>query len=142
MRRWQPIALLAALLVAGCGSDTAGPATTAGTGAARPALATDPAAQGEIVLRGDLSPKTHGPIAFDGRYRVRFEQYDPTNPHVNFADQTPFVVNLEKREGVPAIHLFKDAAKTGSTTKALHGHYWVDVSFGDFPYVVRFTPEG
>lgn len=139
MRRWQ-LLLLPLLVLAGCGSDASTPSTTSTASSAKPALATAPPRSGEIVLQGELSPKTHGPIELDGRYEVRFRQYDPTNPDVAFADQTPFVVDLQKRQGVPAIPLFKDAAAQGATTKELHGRFWVDVSFGDFPYVVRFTP--
>lgn len=139
MRRWQ-LLLLLLIALAGCGSDASTPATTSTASSGKPALASDTAEPGEIVLQGELSPKTHGPIDFDGRYRIRFQQYDPTNPDVRFGDQTPFVVDLQKRLGVPAVHLFKDAAAAGATSRALHGRYWVDVSFGDFPYVVRFTP--
>lgn len=141
-RHLVPLALAALLPLAGCGgrAQTTTPASTAA--GAKPALATAKAGPGETVLQGDLSPKTHGPVTFDGRYEIRFQQYDPTDPGVRFADQTPFVVDLEKREGVPAMHLFKRAAATGHTTRELHGRYYVDVSFGDFPYVVRFTPAG
>ena len=143
MRRTQlPLLLLPLLALAGCGSDAGTSATTSTASSAKPALATTAADPGEIVLQGELSPKLHGPIDFDGRYDIRFQQYDPTNPDVRFGDQTPFVVDLQKRQGVPAVHLFKDAAARGETSRALHGRYWVDVSFGDFPYVVRFTPVG
>lgn len=145
IRRWLILAVVAlpsAIALVGCGSDAGGTATAPKSTVAKPSLATDPAREGEVLVQGDLSPKTDGPFAFDGRYEIRFEQYDPTDPGVRFADQIPFVADLDKREGVPAIHLFKAAAARGHATKELHGRYWVDVSFGDFPYVVRFTPAG
>lgn len=130
---------MAAALLAGCGSDSAGPSPTTST-TVKPALATAPRKTGEIVLQGASSPKTHGPVALDGRYRVRFQQYAPENPKQAFADQTPFVVDLEKRQGFPGVHVFNSATATGTWTINAHGRYYVDVSFGDFPYVVRFTP--
>jgi hypothetical protein len=139
MRHWQLLGL-ALLAFTGCDSDTSTPPTTSATSSARPALATTPPKRGEIVLQGELSPKTHGPVQLHGTYEIRFQQYDPTDPHVRFAGQTPFVVDLERRQGFPAVHLFKSATATGSTRRTLNGRYWVDVSFGDFPYVVRFTP--
>ena len=36
--------------------------------------------------------------------------------------------------------LFHAASRTGRKTLALHGKLFVDVSFGDFPYALRFTP--
>lgn len=141
MRRLLLLPLVAVAL-AGCGSDAdTGPTGSAPTqSAAKPKLASDPAKAGETVFQGDLSPKTHGPVTLDGRYRVQFAQYDPEGKTNSFADQTPFVVDLEKREGIPDIHLFKARTATGSKTIDLDGRYFVDVAFGDFPYVVRFTP--
>ena len=48
-------------------------------------------------MRGDLSPASHGPYAFDGRYVVRFEQFAPEDPNVDFTDQTAFVATLDRR---------------------------------------------
>jgi hypothetical protein len=68
--------LLAVAALAGCGASSGDDGATRSarpqTTAALPALATRPATPGEIVLRGEASPKTHGPYAFDGRYLVRF----------------------------------------------------------------------
>jgi hypothetical protein len=132
----------AAAIAAGCGA--ADPATTVSPAvtpiAAKPALATDARGPGEVVVEGEASPRMHGPVELHGRYRVRFRQYAPEDPQLPFADQTAFVVDLEKREGIPDVHVFESAAAAGSRTVRLDGRYFIDVSFGDFPYVVRFTP--
>jgi hypothetical protein len=133
---------LAAAALTGCGS--AGEDSSAARGDAAlkgdPALARAPRQPGEIVLRADASPKTHGPIAFDGRYTVRFEQYAPEDPSLDFAGQTAFVADVETPGGRTAAHLFRAARAGGTRTVTLHGRYVVDVSFGDFPYVLRFSP--
>jgi hypothetical protein len=71
---------------------------------------------------------------------VRFEQYAPEDSHQDFRGQTPFVADLERPPGVAAIHLFNAAAATGRRRLHIDGRFVVDVSFGDFPYVLRFTP--
>jgi hypothetical protein len=43
-------------------------------------------------------------------------------------------------EGTGSVPLFHSASRTGRRTLALHGRLFVDVSFGDFPYAMRFTP--
>jgi hypothetical protein len=137
-----PLVLLAAL-VSGCGSDS-----TSSSGAPRgvaalkgdPALARAPKRPGEIVLRASSSPQTHGPIALGGRYTVRFEQYAPEDPKLDFGGQTAFVADLQTPSGRPARRLFRAARATGTTTITAHGRFLVDVSFGDFPYVLRFSP--
>jgi hypothetical protein len=136
--------LLALPALAGCGSDdgSSSTATTAKT-TALPALARSPQVPGEIVVRGDASPATHGPYAFSGRYLVRFEQYAPEDPNLDFTSQTPFSASLTRREGDPAgaIKLFEAAARRGRRERTIRGRYVVEVSFGDFPYVIRFTPR-
>ena len=139
------LAAPAAVLLGGCGDgDSAGKAPTATTSAALPALASRPAATGEIVVRGESSPATHGPYTFDGRYLVRFEQYAPEDPALDFSGQTPLTVSLQRREGDPsgAIAVFEAAQRSGRREREIRGRYVVDVSFGDFPYVIRFTPRG
>ena len=42
--------------------------------------------------------------------------------------------------GPGSVRLFHAARRTGRRTLALHGRLYVDVSFGDFPYAIRFTP--
>jgi hypothetical protein len=114
------------------------------TAAATPALAKAPKRAGEILVQGEASPASHGPFAFDGRYTVRFEQIAPEDPNLDFANQTTFVAMLDRRpqqEGAGTIRLFSDAARTGRKVITAKGRYYVDVSFGDFPYAVRFTPE-
>ena len=94
-------------------------------------------------MRGESSPATHGPYAFDGRYLARFEQYAPEDPALDFSLQTPFTATLTAREGDPrgAIELFGAARGDGRLELEIRGRYYVDVSFGDFPYVIRFTPR-
>lgn len=147
-RRTLPALLAAALIVTACGGATsgrtsAGPAT-GDDGAARPALAQTPRRAGEILVQGPVSPASHGPITLDGRYTVRFEQIAPEDPSLDFGTQTAFVATLDRRpqqEGAGTIRLFRDAARTGRKVITAKGRYYVDVSFGDFPYAVRFTPE-
>ena len=134
--------LLAAL--AGCGTDdgawsTATPTTTT----TLPALARSPRAAGEIVVSGDASPLTRGPYAFDGRYLVRFEQYAPEDPRLDFGSQTPFSAALARTAGdtAGAVKLFEAADRTGRRELTIRGRYVLDVSFGDFPFVIRFTPR-
>jgi hypothetical protein len=142
-------ALVVVLAAAGLGScgdgDTSsGGRTTATTSASLPALASRPPAQGEIVVRGDSSPATHGPYTFAGRYLVRFEQYAPEDPALDFSGQTPLTVALQPRKDDPrgAKALIGAAQRGGRRELDIRGRYFVDVSFGDFPYVIRFTPRG
>ncbi|HEV7754113.1 MAG TPA: hypothetical protein VGO71_21355 [Baekduia sp.] len=137
-----PVILCALLLgLAGCGGtqDRNRP-QAAGTAQAEPSLARGSRAPGEVVLRGEASPRTHGPIELDGRYTVRFQQYAPEDPRMDFSGQTTFVATLERSAGRPAVRLFRAARATGHKTVTLHGRYLVDVSFGDFPYVLRLSP--
>ena len=136
--------LIASAALAGCGSDSGSSSTaTTATTAALPPLARRPPAPGEIVVRGEASPATHGPYTFSGRYLVRFQQYAPEDPKLDFASQTPFSAALSRREGDPAgaVKLFEAADRTGRRELTIRGRYVVDVSFGDFPYVIRFTPR-
>ena len=140
------LAVLASGALSGCGSDSSAHDRTAPATAApapAPALATRPAAPGEFVVRGEASPATHGPYEFAGRYLVRFEQYAPEDPALDFTGQTPFTVSLTPREGDPrgATKLFGAARAGGRRELEVRGRRFVDVSFGDFPYVVRFTPR-
>lgn len=146
----MPVVLaLALVLVAGlvaCGGDdspSSATATAPASAAGAPALATRAARPGEIVVRGETSPETHGPYEFDGRYLVRFEQYAPEDPALDFSAQTPFTAQLTRSEGDArgAIDLFQDARGSGRRELSVTGRRYVDVSFGDFPYVIRFTPR-
>jgi hypothetical protein len=140
----QAAALLAALvLLAGCGSGAATHSKPPDPAKAKVALLQAPRRAGEIIVRGALSPASHGPYAFEGRYVVRFEQFAPEDPHVDFAAQTAFVATLDRRaeqDGPGSVRLFHAARRTGRRTLALHGRLFVDVSFGDFPYAIRITP--
>jgi hypothetical protein len=141
------VVLIALAALAGCGGDggdgTTGSAATTATTTALPPLARRPAAPGEIVVSGEVSPHVHGPYAFDGRYLVRFEQFAAEDPSLDFASQTPFTASLTPRADDPrgAVELFRAAARSGRRELAIHGRYFVDVSFGDYPYVIRFTPR-
>jgi hypothetical protein len=143
---WRFFLLIALAPLAACGNDngSSSSAATTATTATLPALASRKPAPGEIVVRGEASPATHGPYAFSGRYLVRFEQYAPEDPKLDFTSQTSFTASLVRHGGDPtgAIKLFEAAAATGRRELAIRGRYYVEVSFGDFPYVVRFTPRG
>jgi hypothetical protein len=140
--RW--LSLLAALgLFAGCGGDTTTRERPPDPAKTKVALLQAPKRPGEILVRGDLSPAAHGPYGFDGRYVVRFEQFAPEDPNVDFTAQTAFVATLDRRaeqDGPGSIRLFHAARRTSRRTVTLHGRLFVDVSFGDFPYALRFTP--
>jgi hypothetical protein len=142
MRRALLLAVVAGTVTAGCGSaDPAGRATATGGRHPGPALLEAPRRPGEIVIRGDATPKTAGPYRFAGTYRARFEQYAPENPRLDFSGETAFVADLERTEGVPAVRLFRAAARSGERTVRLHGRYYVDASFGDYPFASRLSPE-
>ncbi|MGH2901235.1 MAG: hypothetical protein ACRDMZ_21340, partial [Solirubrobacteraceae bacterium] len=83
------------------------------------------------------------PYAFDGRYLVRFEQYAPEDAALDFGGQTPFTAALRVRPGGGrgATALFQSARASGRRALTVRGRYVIDVSFGDFPYVIRFTPR-
>jgi hypothetical protein len=140
----RAVPLVAGLvLLAGCGSEAATPTKPPDPAKAKVALLQAPKRAGEIIVRGDLSPASHGPYAFDGRYVVRFEQFAPEDPNVDFTAQTAFVAALDhtaEQDGPGGVTLFHVARRTGRRTLALHGKLFVDVSFGDFPYAIRFTP--
>lgn len=139
------IAVLAGCVIAGCGAEraVAPPPDAAATRAAAPAWARTPARTGEIVVRGDASPGTHGPFRFGGRYTVRFAQFAPEDPALDFSGETSFVAALHRRAATPGagtVRLFRAAKAQGTRRLTLRGRLYVDVEFGDFPYVIRFTP--
>jgi hypothetical protein len=148
MRRRALLAILLGTCIAGSGCGDGGtvggqapPATTV-----TPQLAKGPKAEGEIVVRGEASPGSHGPYELSGTYAARFEQYAPEDPSLDFAAQTPFSARLDPHASSDAgarkaVPLFEAAARTGTATVRAHGRLWIDVEFGDFPYVIRLTPE-
>ena len=148
--RWTgPIVLLVAAAAGasacggGSGSSAGGSAAVAGPPPARPGLARAPKRPGEILVRADASPQSHGPLTLDGRYLVRFEQVAPEDPEMDFTTQTAFVAALDRRpqeEGADSVRLFRAAARTGRRTIIARGRWYLDVSFGDFPYAIRLTP--
>ncbi|OJU85221.1 MAG: hypothetical protein BGO11_10475 [Solirubrobacterales bacterium 70-9] len=95
------------------------------------------------MVDAEYSPQREGPFRLKGRYLVRFAQYAPEEPRVSFADQTPFVAYLAGADPeAKKVSLFHEAAGHGSRTVALDGRYFVEVAFGDFPFVLRLTPAG
>jgi hypothetical protein len=138
-----PALAVLAFAIAGCGgTDKPAPRTSVAGSGHVPTLLSAPREPGELVLHGEASPATHGPFALHGRYRVRFAQYAPEDPRLDFGAQTAFVAAL--RPGTSprsrSIRLFRAAAAGGSRRLRLDGRYRVEIAFGDFPYVVRFTP--
>jgi hypothetical protein len=138
------VALVAAMLAA-CGGGRRETRSGTATAPASTALALGraPAQAGERVFGGEASPATDGPFELDGTYLVRFEQTAPEDPRMDFSTQTPFTAALERRAGDPrgAVKLFGSARRSGRRILTIHGRYVLDVSFGDFPYAVRFTPH-
>jgi hypothetical protein len=137
---------LLALALAACGGDgkTAAPAgATATTAAAKlPPLARVPLKPGEILFSGEASPESHGSFALDGRYLVRFEQFAPEDAKKDFSGETPFVASLRPAgSSANGAKLFGAKRASGQRTLTRHGRYVLDVTFGDFPYAVRFTPR-
>jgi hypothetical protein len=147
-RRFVIVLLTAGALVTACGGasgrDTQAPG--AGDGApppARPALAEPAKRAGEILVQGQGSPASHGPFTLRGRYTVRFEQIAPEDPELDFTAQTAFVATLDRKaqqEDGDSIRLFRKAARTGRRDVKVDGRYFIDVSFGDYPYAIRLTP--
>jgi hypothetical protein len=140
-RRFLLVIALAAIAGCGGGADKREPPPAASR--AKVALLQAPKLPGEVFVRGEGSPASHGPFTFDGRYVVRFEQFAPEDPRVDFARQTAFVVTVDRRaeqEGAGSVRLFRTAKRTGRRAITLHGRLFVDVSFGDFPYALRFSP--
>jgi hypothetical protein len=134
----------AAALVAGCGGGGVIDAPPARPTATPPAIVTRPAARGEIVVRAGVSPVTKGPYAFSGRYTVRFRQYAPEDPSVDFGEETSFTAALlpagARGPAGAGTRLFEDAAASGTRRMRIDGRFLVDVAFGDWPFVIRFTP--
>ena len=140
------VALVAAVLLAACGGDGSAPPprVVPAADAEAPRLARRAAEGGEVLVRGEGSPASHGPYALHGRYVVRFEQYAPENPELDFGTQTSFTASIDPRREVQeagSVALFEEPARTGRRTVRLDGRYYLDVSFGDFPYVIRLTPR-
>ncbi len=144
MHRRVILLLASALVLAACGGGGSEPPPPIPTSTYVPALATAPKAAGEIVVIGESSPASHGPYRFRGDYTVRFEQYAPEDPNLDFTEATSFVAALDREAeitGGDSIALFEAARAEQTRTLRIDGRFFVDVSFGDFPYVIRFTPR-
>lgn len=141
--------LLLGLPVAGCGSDKPAPApvsptVTLTTAAAQkaPPLARVPLKAGEILFSGETSPASHGSFSLGGRYVVRFEQFAPEDATKDFSGETPFTASLRRsNSSAEGFKLFGAKRASGQRVLTRHGRYVLDVTFGDFPYAVRFTPQ-
>jgi hypothetical protein len=134
----------ASLCLAACSSETEAPAAPEKL-VADPRLATERPADGELVFRGKFAPRSYKVADLRGRYLVRFQQWAPEDPARDFEAETAFVASLVGTSGGDKgerIRLFRTAAARGERRLELSGRYLLDVAFGDFPYVVRFTPRG
>lgn len=146
LQRLAPLAVstLAAVLVSCGGNDAPAPrfATSTTPSSEPPPLARPRVQEGEFVFSGAASPMSYAPFELDGTYVVRFEQYAPEDPDLDFAGQTPFTANLRAAGSRGAgFELFGAARATGRRTLTKRGRYVLDVTFGDFPFAVRFTPR-
>ncbi len=145
-RALTAVALLtvsSSLCLAACSSETEAPAAPKKL-VADPPLATERPAEGELVFRGAFAPRSHKPADLRGRYLVRFQQWAPEAPGRDFENETAFVASLIGTSGSDKgkrVRLFRTAAARGERRLELSGRYLLDVAFGDFPYVVRFTPR-
>src|SRR5947208_14100145 len=94
--------LVFAVTTAGCGGggDGASPPPRAATSTTpvQAPLARAPVKAGELVFAGETSPITYGAFELDGRYVVRFEQFAPENPKLDFSTQTPFTARIRRAD--------------------------------------------
>ena len=148
MSRCRPIALVALLAVAfwGCGGNDKGSKTQTATAPSAAALKVPPLARkepapGEVLFTGQNTPTSYGTFRLDGAYNVRFEQIAPEDRTKDFSKETAFTARLRKAGSrSQGAKLFSSAAATGQTEIRRRGSYILDVTFGDYPYAVRFTP--
>ena len=158
------VLIACAPLVAGCGGTTtktvtetvtrvetvevesaapaAVPSAVADGGA--PALATAPRRVGQVIFKGEGLASV-GPKTFKGGvYMVRFEQWAPDEPDLNFrSDASSIVIQLNRKPGkigadaVTVTNATKKKGKTSVTVPA--GRWYADVQ-ADHAWAVRFTP--
>jgi hypothetical protein len=110
-----------------------------------PDIARRPAGKGEIVIKGDEAPKTHGPYDFEpGAYDFRYAQYAPGR-QVDFATEaSSFTAVVTRQPGKTAGDtqvLSNATARAGAGTLNLSGKLYVEVQSADYSYVMRFTPR-
>jgi hypothetical protein len=148
--------VLAAVAIAGCGSEriitqtvtrTVAIPPPSKTGGKGPSLAAKPPGPGEVLVSGNTAPKTFGPFDFEpGNYTFQFEQYDPQDRSLDFStDASPFAVSVNRKPRTSAPDsqlLVNSAAKNGDNIAALTGQFYIDVTSADHSYVLRFTPRG
>jgi len=147
MPRYRAIALIAVLALAyeGCGGDDKGSKTTQTAPSAAslkvPPLARKEPAAGDLLFTGQKTPTSYGTFRLNGAYNVRFEQIAPEDRTKDFSKETAFTARLRKDGSrSQGAKLFSSAAATGQTEIKRRGSYILDVTFGDYPYAVRFTP--
>ena len=153
-RATAALALLAGCALAvSCGSDervvtttvvqtvTAPPEETTGM----PDIGRRPAGKGEVVIRGDAAPKTHGPYDFEpGTYQFQFAQYAKGGGVDFAAEASSFsaVVNRKPGTTAPDSQLLANVtARSGAGQINLSGKLFVEVQSADYAYVMRFTPQ-
>ena len=74
---------------------------------------------------------------------MSFEQHAPENP--DFSQETSFVAALDREAEIPggdSIALFEAARAKQTRTLRIDGRFFVDVSFGDYPYVIQVHAAG
>lgn len=109
------------------------------------ALTASPKRPGEIIVEGE-GGENHGPYTFrQAIYRVRFEQFAPESPGLDFRrESSSFGAQLHRKPGLveaSTIHLFNATKKTGGNQVTVPGgKFYVDVE-ADHSYALRFTPK-
>ena len=136
--------IVAIVLLAGCGSEAKPPTKPPDPAKSQVALLKAPKRPGEILLSAGTSPprrtaRTPSTVATScasssSRPRTPTSTSPPRRPSWRRLDRRP------RWKARAACTLFHAASRTGRRTLALHGRLFVDVSFGDFPYAMRFTP--
>jgi len=145
------VPLLAAALAACGGDDKPAPASiptsrvpalTTAAALKSPPLARTALTTGELIFTGPAAPGTHGSFALDGTYIVRFEQFDPDDEDRDFSRAAPLTVGLRPASSMdPGFELFAAKEASGQRELTRKGRFALDVTRGDFPYAVRFTPQ-
>ncbi len=155
MRPVLLLVLACALGIAACGGDTETATVTETESSAAPepkpepvvpSLGTDRRKPGEIVIVSE-GAESHGPRRFrNSIYTVRFEQFAPDQPGLDFrSESSSFVVQLHRKPGVidsGTVHLFNATLDKGRTQVTIPGgEFYGDVSSADHSYALRFTPQ-
>ena len=139
------IALLLVVGLAGCGGDGAKPVKPPSPDSADPELARAPKAAGEIADPRRPHPRlaralrrstaATGSRSSSSRPRTR------TSTSGGRPRSCSRSTGARGSPGKDSIRVFKTARRTGRKVIEAHGRYFADASFGDFPYVIRLTPQ-